>query len=166
MTIQDVSSFAAGQWIAPDDGARIIESAVTGEPIAQAGNGNLDVAAMLDYAREVGGPALRAMTFHERAKMLKALAGAIDEKKQALYDISFASGATQSDHLIDIDGGIGTLFVFASKGRREMPNSKVYLDGGVEQLSRNGTFMGQHICTPMRQQKTITPQAGSSIQNG
>lgn len=149
MTVQNVSSFAAGQWIAPGEGARTISSAVTGDVIAQAGNNALDVQAMLDYARDKGGPALRAMTFHDRARMIKALALELGKHKQALYDISFATGATQSDHMIDIDGGIGTMFVFASKGRREMPDAQVYLDGDIEQLSRNGTFLGQHICTPL-----------------
>lgn len=150
MTIQDVHSFAAGQWVAPDSAAREIHSAVTGGLIARAGNGALDVDAMLSYARDVGGPALRAMTFHDRAKMLKALALHLGQHKQQLYDLSFATGATQKDHLIDIDGGIGTMFVFASKGRREMPDAQVYLDGDVEQLSRNGSFLGQHICTPLQ----------------
>ncbi|MBI1492835.1 phenylacetic acid degradation bifunctional protein PaaZ [Halocynthiibacter styelae] len=150
MTIQQINSFAAGEWIAPGEGARNIASAVTGDIIASAGNNALDVQGMLDYARNVGGPALRALTFHDRAKMIKALALAISKNKQALYDLSFATGATQSDHMIDIDGGIGTMFVFASKGRREMPDGHVYLDGEVEQLSRHGTFMGQHICTPLQ----------------
>lgn len=150
MTIQDIKSFAAGQWVGSDDAARDIRSAVTGAVIARAGNGSLDVEAMLDHARKVGGPALRATTFHQRAKMLKALALHLGQYKQQLYDISFATGATQKDHLIDIDGGIGTMFVFASKGRREMPDARVYLDGDVEQLSRHGTFLGQHICTPLQ----------------
>ena len=148
--LQNVQSFAAGQWIAADETARDIRSAVTGDVIAKAGNASLDVQAMLDYARTRGGPALRAMTFHQRAKMLKALALHLGQHKQALYDISFATGATQKDHLIDIDGGIGTVLVIASKGRREMPDDHVYLDGAVEQLSRNGTFLGQHICTPLQ----------------
>ena len=150
MTIQQISSFAAGEWVSPGAGARNITSAVTGEVIATAGNSALDVQGMLDYARNVGGPALRKMTFHERAKMLKALSIHLGQHKQAMYDLSFSTGATQSDHLIDIDGGIGTMFVFASKGRREMPDGHVYLDGEVEQLSRNGTFLGQHICTPLQ----------------
>ncbi len=150
MTIQQISSFAAGEWIAPGEGARNIASAVTGEVMATAGNTGLDVQGMLEYARNVGGPALRQMTFHVRAKMLKALSVHLGKHKQALYDLSFNTGATQSDHLIDIDGGIGTMFVFASKGRREMPDGHVYLDGDVEQLSRNGTFVGQHICTPLQ----------------
>ncbi|QDI74688.1 MULTISPECIES: phenylacetic acid degradation bifunctional protein PaaZ [Leisingera] len=150
MSLLEISSFAAGQWVAPGAGARNIASAITGEVIASAGNDALDVQAMLDYARTVGGPALRKLTFHDRARMLKALAGHLNQHKQALYDLSFNTGATQSDHMIDIDGGIGTMFVFASKGRREMPDAHVYLDGDVEQLSRNGTFLGQHICTPLR----------------
>jgi oxepin-CoA hydrolase/3-oxo-5,6-dehydrosuberyl-CoA semialdehyde dehydrogenase len=150
MSLLEISSFAAGQWVAPGAGARNISSAITGDVIATAGNDALDVQAMLGYARNVGGPALRKMTFHDRARMLKALAAHLGKNKQALYDLSFDTGATQSDHMIDIDGGVGTMFVFASKGRREMPDSHVYLDGDVEQLSRNGTFLGQHICTPLQ----------------
>lgn len=150
MTVQEVASFASGEWIKPDKSARMIASAINGEKIARAGNSKLDVQSMLEYARDFGGKNLRAMTFHDRARMLKALALYLGENKQTLYDISFATGATQKDHLIDIDGGIGTLLVFASKGRREMPDSKIYLDGDLEQLSRNGTFMGQHICTSKR----------------
>ena len=150
MGIQQVSSYLAGQWIAPGPGARPIQSAITGDVIAEAGNDTLDVTAMLAHAHDVGGPALRAMTFHDRAKMLKALATYLDQHKQSLYDLSFNTGATQSDHLIDIDGGIGTMFVFASKGRREMPDGHVYVDGNIEQLGRHGTFLGQHICTPLQ----------------
>lgn len=150
MTIMDVSSYAAGQWVKPGAGARNIASAVTGEVIASAGNDALDVQAMLDHARNVGGPALRKMGFHERAKMLKALAQHLTEHKQKLYDISFATGATQGDHGFDIDGGIGTLFVYASKGRRELPDGHVLLDGDIEEFSRHGTFKGQHIYTPMQ----------------
>lgn len=150
MTLLDVKSFAAGHWITPDENARNIENAVTGTVLGRAGNDSLDVQAMLDHARNVGGPALRTMTFHDRARLLKALASHLNKHKQALYDISFASGATQADHTIDIDGGVGTMFVYASKGRREMPESNIYLDGDVEQLSRNGTFLGQHIATSMQ----------------
>ncbi|WP_085307373.1 phenylacetic acid degradation bifunctional protein PaaZ [Planktotalea arctica] len=150
MTLLQINSFAAGAWVTPNAGARPIENAVTGEVMAEAGNDSLDVAGMLYHARKVGGPNLRKLTFHDRARMLKALAAHLDKYKQALYDLSFATGATQADHLIDIDGGIGTMFVFASKGRREMPDGHVYIDGEVEQLSRNGTFLGQHICTSMQ----------------
>ncbi len=150
MSLIQVNSFATGEWIAPNSGARNIENAVTGEVFACAGNTDLDVQTMLDYGRQVGGPNLRKMTFHDRARMIKAVALHLNEHKKALYDISFSSGATQSDHMIDVDGGIGTMFVFASKGRREMPDSHIYIDGEIEQLSKNGTFLGQHICTPLQ----------------
>ena len=148
--MRDVSSFAAGQWITPGAGARNIASAVTGDVIAQAGNDGLDVQAMLSYGRDVGGPALRKLTFHDRARMLKAVALHLMEHKQALYDLSYDTGATLSDHKIDVDGGIGTMLVFASKGRREMPDAQVYLDGPPEQLGREGHFLGRHICTPLQ----------------
>ncbi len=150
MTLQQINSFAHGSWVAPGSGARDIADAVTGEVFAVAGNDALDVQGMLDYAKAKGGPALRAMTFHERAKMLKALAQHLGEHKEAMYALSYRTGATLPDSKIDIDGGIGTVFVYASKGRREMPDGHVYLDGGLEQLSRTGSFVGQHICTPLR----------------
>lgn len=147
--MRDISSFAMEKWIAPGKDASSVDCAITGEPFGRIGGGAVDTVAMLDYARKFGGPALRAMNFHQRAKMLKALAVHLGEHKQELYDLSFHTGATQKDHLIDIDGGIGTLFVFASKGRRELPEAQVYVDGDVEQLSRHGSFLGQHICTPL-----------------
>jgi oxepin-CoA hydrolase/3-oxo-5,6-dehydrosuberyl-CoA semialdehyde dehydrogenase len=148
--MRDVQSFAKGQWIAPGVGARSIASAITGDVIAQAGNDGLDVQGMLDYARQKGGPALRTMTFHDRARMLKALALYLMERKEALYDLSYDTGATLSDHRIDVDGGIGTMLVFASKGRREMPDGHVYLEGPPEQLGKTGQFMGQHVCVPLQ----------------
>ncbi len=145
-----VHSYVAGSWVAPGSGARSISSAITGTVIADAGNDALDVQAMLGYARDVGGPALRALTFHDRARMLKALALHLREHRPVLYDLSYDTGATLSDHKIDVDGGIGTMLVFASKGRREMPDAQVYIDGTPEQLGRTGAFMGQHICTPLQ----------------
>ena len=140
--MRNVESFAAGQWVSPGAGARNIASAITGDVIAQAGNDALDVQAMLGYARDVGGPALRKMTFHDRARMLKAVALYLREQRQTLYDLSYDTGATLSDHKIDVDGGIGTMLVFASKGRREMPDAQVYLDGPPEQLGRDGSILG------------------------
>ena len=149
MTLIQVCSYAAGRWIGPGDGARAIRDASTGAAIAEAGS-QLDVQAMLDHARAKGGPALRAMTFHDRAKMLKALAQHIDANKDALHALSLMTGATRTDGRIDIEGGIATMFVYASKGRRELPDGHVFLDGEVESLSRSGSFVGQHICTPLQ----------------
>ncbi|RME15567.1 MAG: aldehyde dehydrogenase family protein, partial [Alphaproteobacteria bacterium] len=144
-----VASFAAGAWVPAGEGARPIRSAITGKVIAEAGGAALDFGKMLEYGKSVGGPALRAMGFRERAAMLKELALYLNERRQALYDISYDTGATLGDHRFDIDGGIGTLFVYASKGRREMPDGQVYLDGGLERLGREGHFMGQHVAVPL-----------------
>jgi oxepin-CoA hydrolase/3-oxo-5,6-dehydrosuberyl-CoA semialdehyde dehydrogenase len=89
------------------------------------------------------------MTFHERAALLKELAKHLTAQKEAFYEQSYATGATRGDSWIDIDGGIGTLFAYASRGRRELPNGHVFLDGGVEPLSKTGSFVGQHICLPL-----------------
>jgi oxepin-CoA hydrolase/3-oxo-5,6-dehydrosuberyl-CoA semialdehyde dehydrogenase len=135
-------------WVEGDGDGKTLTSAVNGDPVASITSDGLDFADILAHARNVGGANLRKMTFHERAEMLKALAKYLMEHKKALYELSTATGATKSDSWVDIDGGISTMFVFSSKGRREMPNDCVYLDGPPEQLSRNGTFLGQHIYTP------------------
>ena len=112
-------------------------------------NDGLEAQGMLDHARQVGGPALRALTFHDRARMLKALALYLTDRKVELYEQSYDTGATLGDHKFDIDGGIGTVFVIASKGRREMPDAQVYVDGATEMLSRDSSFLGQHIAVPL-----------------
>ena len=136
------------RWVDGDGEGNILTSAVNGEAIAAITSDGLDFKNILDHARTVGGNNLRKYTFHERGEMLKALAKYLDEHKKEFYPLSTQTGATRSDSWVDIDGGISTLFVFSSKGRREMPNDKVYLDGPPEQLSKNGTFAAQHIFTP------------------
>ena len=103
----------------------------------------------------MGGPALRELTFHQRAALLKALGLHLKEHREQLYEVSALTGATRGDSMFDVDGGFGVLLAYASKGRRELPNDTVYTDspyveGPLEPLSRGGTFVGQHICTPLR----------------
>lgn len=136
------------QWVEGDGDGTVLTSAVNGDPVASITSEGLDFHGMLEHARNVGGANLRRLTFHERGDILKALAQYLMEHKKEFYGLSTMTGATKSDSWIDIDGGISTLFVFSSKGRREMPNDHVYLDGPPEFLSRNGTFVGQHIFTP------------------
>lgn len=150
MSVIELQSFAKGNWVRQDDNPVLLPSAIDGSPVASLGRTDLDFAGMRTFAKSRGGPALREMTFHQRAKMLKALALYLSERKDRLYELSYLTGATLADSKIDIDGGIGTLMVFASKGRREMPDGHVYLDGDVEQLSRGGSFVGQHICLPLQ----------------
>lgn len=143
-----LQSYAEGRWHTASDSGKALLSAVDGSAVASISSRGLDFAAMHGYARRIGGPALQKFTFHERASMLKALAQSLMEHKAEFYKLSTATGATRADSWIDIDGGISTLFVFSSKGRREMPNDFVYLDGAPEMLSKQGTFVGQHIYAP------------------
>jgi oxepin-CoA hydrolase/3-oxo-5,6-dehydrosuberyl-CoA semialdehyde dehydrogenase len=144
-----LESFIAGRWQAGAGTPIALRDATTGEVIANASADGLDVSAGLDHARRVGGPNLRRLTFHERAALLKTLAKHLTDKKEELYRLSYATGATRSDSWIDIDGGIATLFVYASKGMRELPDAHVYMDGATESLSKSGGFLGQHICVPL-----------------
>jgi oxepin-CoA hydrolase / 3-oxo-5,6-dehydrosuberyl-CoA semialdehyde dehydrogenase len=141
----NLQSYVCGVWKSGADHGVAMRDATTGEVIAMASSGGIDFAAVLEHARKVGGPALRALTFHERAGLLRTLAKRLSELKEELYGLSYRTGATKSDSLIDIDGGIGTVFAFAGKAGRELPNSRVYVDGDVEPLSKGGTFVGQHL---------------------
>jgi oxepin-CoA hydrolase/3-oxo-5,6-dehydrosuberyl-CoA semialdehyde dehydrogenase len=141
----NLQSYVCGAWAYGRDAGVAMRDATTGEIVAHASSAGIDFAAVLDHARRVGGPALRALTFHERAAALKALAKRLSELKEEFYALSYRTGATKSDALIDIDGGIGTVFAFAGKGSRELPNACVYIDGDVEPLSKTGSFAGQHL---------------------
>jgi oxepin-CoA hydrolase/3-oxo-5,6-dehydrosuberyl-CoA semialdehyde dehydrogenase len=143
-------NYAHDDWVAASGGLSDVHNAVTSEIIATTGSQGLDFAAMLDHARNVGGPVLRQMTFHERSWMLKGLANAIMARKEELYELSYATGAIRNDSWIDIEGGAGTLFSFSSKGRRELPNQRVLIDGQMEPLSRGGSFVGQHVWTSLQ----------------
>jgi len=145
----DVQSYALGKWFT-GEGGDVVRNAVTGDPVATVSSRGLDFAAMLDYGRRIGGPALRRLTFHERALKLKALAQYLLARKESYYELSAATGATRNDSWIDIEGGIGTLFTYSSKGRRELPNDTFFVDGQPETLSKQGTFVGVHICTPIQ----------------
>ncbi len=144
-----IQSYVLGKWVEGSGNFRPLHNAVTGEKIGEVSSAGIDFKAVHGYAREVGGPKLRKMTFHERGRMLKALAMYLHERRKQFYPISALTGATKRDSWVDIDGGIGTLFVFASKGRRELPDEPFFVDGNMEMLSKGGTFVGRHICVPL-----------------
>jgi oxepin-CoA hydrolase/3-oxo-5,6-dehydrosuberyl-CoA semialdehyde dehydrogenase len=141
-------SYVGGRWQAPDDGRPILD-AVTGAEVARVSSDGVDMAAALDYGRTVGGPALRALTFHERAALAKAVGGMLREHRDELYALSARAGSTLFDSKFDVDGGIGALLAYASKAKRELPNEHVYVEGPVEPLGRGGQFLGQHVLTPL-----------------
>jgi oxepin-CoA hydrolase / 3-oxo-5,6-dehydrosuberyl-CoA semialdehyde dehydrogenase len=140
-------SYVNGHWVTPEGDGRPVSDAITGAEVARVSSAGIDMAATLAYGRSVGGPALRELTFHQRAGLLKALGSLLREHREELYALSARTGATLADSKFDIDGGIGVLLSYASKARRELPNDTVYVDGAVEPLGKSGQFAGQHIMT-------------------
>src|SRR5689334_17644097 len=142
-----LGNYISGKWVTGDGEGHILHDAVTGNEIAVATTEGLDFASMLDYARKVGNPALRRMTFHQRGRMLRALAVYLNERKEKFYQVSYKTGATKADSWIDIEGGFGNLFSNASL-RRKFPDLSYCTDGEPVPLSKGGNFMGHHILVP------------------
>ncbi len=144
-------SYIQGEWWTPTSPARFTEvrDASTGDVVTLVSTDGLDLAGALAHARSVGQKSLGALTFHQRAVLLKQFALALTERKDELYALSARTGATKSDSWVDIDGGIGVLFSYSGKGRRELPNSRVHVDGPVEPLSKDGSFLGRHVYTTL-----------------
>ena len=145
--MQQLKNYAEGKWVNGTKSGETLHNAVTGEALYTASSDGLDFGGMMQYARKVGGPALRKLTFHERGRMLKALAMHLMERKEYFYTISAYTGATRIDSWVDIEGGIGNLFANASL-RRQFPDERFYVDGDTAKLSKNNTFIGQHIMVP------------------
>jgi oxepin-CoA hydrolase/3-oxo-5,6-dehydrosuberyl-CoA semialdehyde dehydrogenase len=142
-----LENYIAGNWVTGDGDGQAIYHAITGAPIYTATTKGLDFGAITNYARTIGNPALRKMTFQERGRMLKALALHLKEQVEKFYTISYQTGATRADSWIDIEGGIGNLFANASL-RRKFPDETFALDGESHNLSKHNTFMAQHILVP------------------
>src|SRR4051812_12013305 len=109
-----LGNYVAGNWIPGEGDGQLLYNAVNGEVVAAASTKGIDFNAVLEYGRKKGNPALRKMTFHERGKMLKALATHLFDIKEKFYEVSYNTGATRTDSWIDIEGGIGNLSSNAS----------------------------------------------------
>src|ERR1700730_12982161 len=145
-----LASDVAGEWYTASDEGAVVVDAATGDPVARVSTTGIDTRKMVDHARHVGGPALRRLTFQARAAALKELATYLDTHKDAYHELSLATGATRRDGTGDIDGGIGTTFVFSSRAKRELPDGHLLIDGDVEPIGKGGTFVGQHVYTSLR----------------
>lgn len=143
-----LQSYVAGQWREGEGEGVTLLDAVTGDTLCNVSSAGLDFAAIAKHGREQGSTALRKMTFHDRALALKAMAKHLMSKKEEFYALSASTGASRSDGWIDIEGGIGTVFTYASLVAREFPNDVVMVEGDIERLSANGTFVGRHILSP------------------
>ena len=145
--MQLLENYVGGEWMAGEGKETTLLHAIHGNPVAYSRSGGVDFNAILDYGRRTGGPALRKMTFHERGRMIKALALFLHERKDKYYPISYQTGATKADSWVDIEGGIGNLFANASL-RRRFPDLPYHVDGEAIPLSKTGKFIGHHIMVP------------------
>lgn len=142
-----LGNYITGNWVNGDGDGQTLFNAVTGEPVASASTKGLNFGDILNYARTVGNPALRKMTFHQRGNMLKALALHLRKHLDHFYTVSYQTGATKADSWVDIEGGIGNLFANASL-RRKFPDEIFCVDGESHNLGKQNTFMGTHILVP------------------
>ena len=144
-----VESYVAGAWHCPTAEGRPLLDAATGQAVAELSPVGIDLADAVEHGRAVGGPALRELTFHQRASILRNVGKMLlaDDAKEQLYNLSHCTGATRGDSWIDIDGGAGVLLSYAGKARRELPNATVAVDGATEALSRDDSFSAVHILT-------------------
>ncbi|MBP7821950.1 MAG: phenylacetic acid degradation bifunctional protein PaaZ [Saprospiraceae bacterium] len=141
------NNYICGQWIQGKGEGYVQRNAINSNIIATTSSEGLDFESALHYGRTIGAKKIKKMTFQERGRMLKALAFYLNERKESYYKLSALTGATRIDSWIDIDGGIGTLFAYASL-RRKFPDETYYVDGENAKLSKEGTFIGQHIMVP------------------
>jgi oxepin-CoA hydrolase/3-oxo-5,6-dehydrosuberyl-CoA semialdehyde dehydrogenase len=142
-----LKNYITGQWIEGDGSEKVLRDASTGVEIAVASAKGIDIKKTFQYGREIGGHQLRKMTFRERGLMLKALALHLFKVKDQFYPTSYKTGATRADSWVDIEGGIGNLFSYASL-RKKFPDKPFYVDGESIDLSKGGAFMGHHIMVP------------------
>lgn len=142
-----LENYVSGKWITGDGEGSALYNAVNGELITHVSTKGFDFASILEYGRYTGNPALRKMSFHERGRMLRALGIHLRNHLEKFYQVSYKTGATRADSWIDIEGGIGNLFSYASL-RRKFPDESFCVDGEPVNLSRGGNFIGQHILVP------------------
>ncbi|HWR33145.1 MAG TPA: phenylacetic acid degradation bifunctional protein PaaZ [Chitinophagaceae bacterium] len=145
--MKKLGNYIKGEWITGDGDGQVLFNAVNGEPIVAATTKGLDFSGISAYARKIGNPTLRKMTFHQRGNMLKVLALHLRNHLDEFYKISYQTGATKADSWVDIEGGIGNLFANASL-RRKFPDEIFCIDGESHNLGKNNTFMGTHILVP------------------
>ncbi|WP_338850414.1 phenylacetic acid degradation bifunctional protein PaaZ [Escherichia coli] len=145
--MQQLASFLSGTWQSGRGRSRLNHHAISGEALWEVTSEGLDMAAARQFAIEKGAPALRAMTFIERAAMLKAVAKHLLSEKERFYALSAQTGATRADSWVDIEGGIGTLFTYASLGSRELPDDTLWPEDELIPLSKEGGFAARHLLT-------------------
>jgi oxepin-CoA hydrolase / 3-oxo-5,6-dehydrosuberyl-CoA semialdehyde dehydrogenase len=147
--VDTLPSYALDSWFTPEGEGEPVRDSSTGEPLAVVSSAGVNPAEMLEHARKVGGPQLRAMTFRGRVGLVQALATHLSEHKEEFYALCGRTGNTPRDAAFDVEGGLNALFVYAKKGKTDLPEDTLLLDGSAERLGKKGGFVGQHVYVPL-----------------
>jgi 3,4-dehydroadipyl-CoA semialdehyde dehydrogenase len=146
--MQRLENHVLGSWRAGSGKLAPLHDPTTGEAIAECGTGGIDMRAVLGYARDVGGPRLREMTFAQRGEVLAAASKIINAARDELIEIAVRNGGnTRKDAKFDIDGAWSTLFAYAEFAKK-LGDARVMLDGEPDQLGRTPRFVSQHVLVP------------------
>ena len=146
----NLSSYVLGEWREGSKSPVDLHDPTTEEVVARCASVDVDFGEVARFAREEGGPALRAMSWAERGAILKGLSGALHEAREELIDIAVKNGGnTRGDAKFDVDGAIGTLAAYAGFAKA-LPESTALADGEGVQLGRTARFHGQHVLVPRR----------------
>ena len=117
-----LKNFVQDQWVEGTGGFRTLFNPATEEAVAETSSEGLDFGAILKHAHDVGGPALRAMSFEERAGLLKAMSRALYAQREALIEVAMINGGnTRKDAKFDIDGATATLISGAINDPSDKP---------------------------------------------
>ena len=147
MTTPQLQSYIAGRWIGSQP-AQALHSAIDHQVVAHTHADAIDFGEAVEHARKVGLPAMMAMDFQQRAAALKALAKYLGERKEEMYELSFHTGATRADGWVDIEGGTGTLFAYASMAKELPKSGNIWHEGPQMPLGKTGAFAGTHVLVP------------------
>lgn len=143
-----LKSYLCGEWREGEGPGEALLNPATEETLTHASGDGLDRKQALDFARAVGGPALRALTFKQRGELIQKTAALLQKNRDELIGLAMANGGnTRSDAKFDVDGAIATLQAFAEVGLA-LGDKRLLVDGEAIQLGRAPRLVGQHVLTP------------------
>ncbi len=149
MTTTRLQSHLSGEWVDGAGPGVPLFDPTRGTELSRASSDGLDFGAALQFGRERGGPALKALSYADRAALLLAIADTLTAQRDRYYRIALEnSGNTKADAALDIEGGIGTLKYYGSLGRG-LGEAHYLSEPGSDKLSRDESFRSGHILTPI-----------------
>jgi 3,4-dehydroadipyl-CoA semialdehyde dehydrogenase len=143
-------NYVNGMWREGSGPGETLVDPVTGDALAIISSQGVDLEAALAFARAHGGPALRRLSYVQRAEILAKIADVLAANRDEYFRISLLNlGATQADAAFDVDGAIYTMKYYAKIGRA-LADGKMLKEGAVIPLSKTNSFVGQHFLVPAK----------------